>query len=401
MTFPMAEAPPKLARQVAMLSQGDEAYGVGTVVLLCEQSLEGIQHFCFEDGPLYRALWAAGADVSLVEGQRNFGSAGSLGVLLRLPGRLLDARRVASRLAPLFRERGVRVVHSHWLPQQVLAVFLRRHGFATVWHIHNNMNPRRLAGLGPRLNRLMARIGATRVVAVSGFIAENWLGRGSRVEVVRNAAVPQGGGDAPPPPVPGRLRCVVAGRMAASKGIHVAVAAVLAARRRGVDAVLDAYGGPLEDNPYCSEMRRAVEAEGAGDAVRFLGFTTELRRLQVGYDVGLQCRVDPEPCSIWVCETIVDGLPLVASATGGTPELVQDGRTGWLYPAGDADALADHLQALAASPERLAAARAELRNGYAENFEPPRFAADLTRIYAAVLGEAGPAAASRPRGAAP
>jgi colanic acid/amylovoran biosynthesis glycosyltransferase len=59
-----------------------------------------------------------------------------------------------------------------------------------------------------------------------------------------------------------------------------------------------------------------------------------------------------------VCETLVDGLPLVASANGGTPELVADGVTGYLYPPGDAQALAQRLIQLCHDRALLAKMRA-------------------------------------------
>ncbi len=49
---------------------------------------------------------------------------------------------------------------------------------------------------------------------------------------------------------------------------------------------------------------------------------------------------------------MAQGKPVVATAVGGTPELVLDGETGLLVPPGDVDALADALADVLDDPER-------------------------------------------------
>lgn len=48
----------------------------------------------------------------------------------------------------------------------------------------------------------------------------------------------------------------------------------------------------------------------------------------------------PENAPLVVLEARAAGCPVIAPAVGGLPELVEPGVDGWLYPAGDADALA-------------------------------------------------------------
>jgi glycosyltransferase involved in cell wall biosynthesis len=101
------------------------------------------------------------------------------------------------------------------------------------------------------------------------------------------------------------------------------------------------------------ELRTTLRRREMEEAVRLVGFAGDLRQRHREYHLGLQCRLDPEPCSLWVCETLVDGLPLLASATGGTPELVEDGVTGYLYPAGSAEELSRRLAELCRDRPRL------------------------------------------------
>jgi glycosyltransferase involved in cell wall biosynthesis len=51
-------------------------------------------------------------------------------------------------------------------------------------------------------------------------------------------------------------------------------------------------------------------------------------------------------------EAMAAGLPVVATAVGGVPELVVHGETGLLAPAGDEKAFADALAAVAGDPDR-------------------------------------------------
>jgi len=55
-----------------------------------------------------------------------------------------------------------------------------------------------------------------------------------------------------------------------------------------------------------------------------------------------------------IMEAMAAARPVIATYIAGTPELVQDGKTGWMVPAGDADALAGALDDLAkATPQKL------------------------------------------------
>jgi glycosyltransferase involved in cell wall biosynthesis len=154
------------------------------------------------------------------------------------------------------------------------------------------------------------------------------------------------------------VRCLVAGRLEHSKGHHLAVAAVANARRSGLEVHLDIYGGPLEENLYADELRRQIHEAGCEQAIQLKGFDPNLREKHQEYHLGLQCRIDPEPCSLWVCETLVDGLPLIASATGGTPELVADGETGLLFRTDDVPDFTEKLVTLLRDPARLREMRA-------------------------------------------
>lgn len=368
--------------RVAVLCHGDELYGVGTIMKLQAEHIPGLQFVCMGPGVLHDWLREHGANVEVFEGLRSFTAKGSLATLARLGPVMRRARHDAARLDELLRPRGIKIIHCHWLPQQLIAGFMRKMGYKVIWHINNNSNPRRLFGLGIKLNHRLAQWGADAIWPASDFIAANWQGSGVPTYTLRNAAVVIYDAPNTLPPTP--IRCLIAGRLTQSKGHHLAVEAVIAARKTGLDVTLDIFGGPLEHNPYGEGLKQKIQQAGMEDAIRFMGFAKDLRQHHQEYHLGLQCRIDPEPCSLWVCETLVDGLPLIASDSGGTPELVQNGVTGLLFRAGDSRDLTEKLIQLARDPARLAAMRPATFQRGREHFSADRFARQSLEFYAAV-----------------
>jgi glycosyltransferase involved in cell wall biosynthesis len=97
--------------------------------------------------------------------------------------------------------------------------------------------------------------------------------------------------------------------------------------------------------------------------------------------VGVVPSLFPDPCPTVAMEAMAAAVPVVASATGGLPDLVADGETGILVPVGDVRALAHALQRLAEAPQerdRMAAA-ARLR---APQFMASQVVPRLERVYA-------------------
>jgi len=365
--------------EVVMLCQGNEVYGIGSVQKLYARHLPGLNFVCLSKGPMLKWLQNNGCRVDLVEGLAQFTARGSINTLMQLPGSMARAHRDARRIHQLLKGRGVRVVHTHWLPQQLIAGCMRKYGYRSVWQIHNKMNPGRLFSLGIKLNHLLARWGTDLLLPVSHFIARNWRGSGVRIHTVHNAATPffECVNSLSPTPI----RCISAGRLTASKGHHLAVDAVIAARLAGHDVLLDIVGGPLEDSEYARSIRERATVTGDSQAIRLIGFKKDLRHTHQDYHLGLQCSIEPESCSMWVCETMVDGLPVIASATGGTPELIEDDKTGLLFKSQDVEELTQKLIGLAKDPDRLNQMRSAAFARGREHFSLDRFVSQTLEGY--------------------
>lgn len=369
--------------EIAMLCKGDDRYGVAAVLKLYAQCLPDIQFVCLGQGSMFDWLTQNGNHVHLMDGLASFTATSSVSTLIRLPLALAKARRDAAQLHKLFQRLEIKIVHAHWLPQHIIAGHMRRMGYSAVWHIHNNMSSRRMFGLGVKLNHCLARWGADLLIPVSNFIGSNWRGAGVPIQTIHNVANVIF--KEPNETVTNPIRCVIAGRLTEDKGHHLALQAVLSARAAGYDVRLDIFGGPLVNNSYFDQLKTLAEQSGQQECIRFMGFCTDLRRHHQSYSLGLQCRISPEPCSMWVCETLVDGLPLIAADSGGTPELVDDRVTGILFRSGDVEDLTAKLIKVAADPSGLNAMRRQTFSRGQELFRLERFITQTVNAYSTLI----------------
>jgi glycosyltransferase involved in cell wall biosynthesis len=124
---------------------------------------------------------------------------------------------------------------------------------------------------------------------------------------------------------------------------------------------------------------------GACERVHFLGVRPDVPELLAASDIfALASHWEGNPMS--VMEAMAAGLPVVATAVGGVPELVIDGETGLLVPAGDERAFAAALAALAADPERRREfGEAGLRR--AAQFDVEAMVASYARLFERLAGE--------------
>lgn len=136
------------------------------------------------------------------------------------------------------------------------------------------------------------------------------------------------------------LAALILGRVQPSKGQLTAIRAVAKARALGVDVHLTIVGGG--DSKHVQEMLRLGNELDVAHRVTYVGYDAlPLKHVAVA-DVVLVCSRQ-EAFGRVTIEAMKMGRPVIGTASGGTPELIEDGRTGWLYSADDADELASRL----------------------------------------------------------
>jgi glycosyltransferase involved in cell wall biosynthesis len=252
-----------------------------------------------------------------------------------------------------------------------------------IWHIHEIVErPRWLA----RLIAIMTRLRTRRVVAISSAVASRICRDGGRVtDVILNPAPMEP--DPGPPPGDAVPVVLMAGRVNGWKGHDVFVAACELLHQQGVRAVYEIVGGPVpgRTDPYDQLRDRVERLDGRAEWIRFDGWTDSLPARIARATVVVLPSTGQEPLNITALEAMALRRPVVATRTGGLPEVVVDGETGLLVPVRDVHALAAAMRHLIEDPalsDRMG------RAGYRRArtvFSLGTFTASWQRIYQDVL----------------
>jgi glycosyltransferase involved in cell wall biosynthesis len=137
------------------------------------------------------------------------------------------------------------------------------------------------------------------------------------------------------------------------KGTEVLLEAVGRARARGIPLHLLLIGEPFREEglDYGQQLRERAAAAGVSDAVTMTGFRADAERLLAGLDLFVLPSLFGEGLPMVLLEAMGIGVPVVSTPIEGIGDIVQDGRTGWLVPPGDAGALSEIIFAVAEDPQ--------------------------------------------------
>lgn len=161
------------------------------------------------------------------------------------------------------------------------------------------------------------------------------------------------GGDGPddPHPVFGALAF---GRMEAYKGLDILCTAAERLHDRSVAYHLDVAGSGPELDRLQDRLERLPEVQVRNKYVPSVELIEAIRRA----DCVVMPYIEATQSGV-LAAALANGRFVVASSVGGIPDVIQHGVNGLLVPPGDADALAETLESVAADP----ATRARLRDG--------------------------------------
>lgn len=155
--------------------------------------------------------------------------------------------------------------------------------------------------------------------------------------------------DAPPP-----LRVLYVGQIADHKGVHTLIEAMNLVVREpaGRNVRVTVAGGDHFFPEYAAATRQLVKTIFLEDNIRFVGMLEpgELIPLYQQHDALVFPSIWDEPFGITPLEAMSSGLAVIATPTGGSPEIFVDEENALLFPPKDARACAAQILRLAADP---------------------------------------------------
>lgn len=136
----------------------------------------------------------------------------------------------------------------------------------------------------------------------------------------------------------------------------------------------------IGDGPDRSAVEALVERLGLGDRVELLGKQAVLGPLLRGCALFL-LPSRSESFGLAALEALASGVPVIAAAVGGLPEVIRPGETGWLVPPDDLAGMASRAVALLGDPARLAQMRAAARIDAEARFAPSPLLDRVEAVY--------------------
>ncbi len=297
--------------------------------------------------------------------------------------------RVVLWLARHIRGRRVQVVQAFlWYAELIAALACRLAGTATLIGSERGDRADTFYGRIRRaLDRLIIIPGVECFVSNSSASTAALLRAGvpaNRIELIPNG-VPVDADNSDAGPVVrrggegGLIACSV-GSLQPYKDVETLVRAVAASNPTSeVRAVI------VGEGPEQTRLEQLASELGVGGQVEFVGRQYPPQPWMRAADVGVQSSRRDEACSNSVLEFMACARPVMATRTGGNPELVTDKVTGWLFPPGDWRALASLLDSAAQDRRALEAMGTQAAAHVRERFSIDSAAMAFARLWSRMV----------------
>ncbi len=160
---------------------------------------------------------------------------------------------------------------------------------------------------------------------------------------------------------------------------------------KDVVTLLEAFAGVIKqvpiarllivgDGPLRAELEEQARCLGIAEQVCFAGWQPSLPDVYRAIDV-LMLTSRNEGTPVAIIEAMAAALPVIATDVGGISDVVADGHTGLLAPAGDSEALSDAMVRLATTPQERHELGSAGREVVRARFSAERLVADVSALY--------------------
>jgi sugar transferase (PEP-CTERM/EpsH1 system associated) len=311
--------------------------------------------------------------------------------------------RIHGRLWKMLRQLKPAIVHTRNLPTLEYQVTAWTAGVKARVHGEHGRDTYDLKGARPAYNvfRRMVRPLIKRYVAVSRDL-EGWLTSTVKVRRERLTQIyngvdtsvfePRRG--ARPQVLPARFAsdgCVVfgtVGRLQTVKDQTTLARAFVELLKSAPASRAVARLAIVGDGPLRADCESILRDASALELAWLPGLRTDVARCLQAFDVFVLPSI-AEGISNTILEAMASGLPVIATAVGGNPELVADGQTGALVPASDPAAMAAAMRRYLDDRRLISRHGTEGRRVATTRFALDAMVAAYVSVYDAVLGRTG------------
>ena len=174
----------------------------------------------------------------------------------------------------------------------------------------------------------------------------------------------------------------IVGRIRPVKGQRILLKSFVALRKRFPDIVLlMLYRDTNETETEWQGLLQDLVESNLLQSVYLYGYREDVLEIMRHTDIGVVSSVDSEVICRVAVEFFSVGTPVVAFPTGALPEIIQDGVTGRIAKDKSAEALAEALEWMLESPERIAEFGHNARQQSLERFDPNKLLEQTLSVY--------------------
>ena len=183
--------------------------------------------------------------------------------------------------------------------------------------------------------------------------------------------------------IPRQCRVIgIVGRIRPVKGQRILLKSFATLRKRFPDIVLlMLYRDTNETEAEWQGLLQDLVESNLQQSVYLYGYREDVLEIMRHTDIGVVSSVDSEVICRVAVEFFSVGTPVVAFPTGALPEIIQDGVTGRIAKDKSAEALAEILEWMLESPERIAEFGKNARQQSLERFDPNKLLEQTLSVY--------------------
>jgi glycosyltransferase involved in cell wall biosynthesis len=274
----------------------------------------------------------------------------------------------ALRLVRYLRSADFDLIHFHWGGPKLRTFARWFTKSAIVLHLHSEIEE------GTARRGVIPTTACDAVIAVSRSVARFSQHSNTRVVYSGVAVIPSN------PLVTGKQVVGFAGRLIALKGLKYLLQAASTLQPQFPELQFRIAG----DGPELESLRVQSKSLGIEERVKFLGWVDDLASERKLWTVTVQPSLD-EGLPLSVLEAMAEGVPVVATRTGGLPELIEDSMTGLLVEPADPSALANAIGKILRDVQLQKRMSEEATLRIKEKFSATQMAASISAIYDELL----------------